>query len=141
MTNEKPPTQHFIDTHLNWKRLFGAAVRDSIVDYYEPRSAVIKPGFFLVRLGKGRPLVPARIWWCAHEPGNPENELEVPFLEGEAAGKPYQPALIWSSGLPTTEAEYRFRMALHAHCVEHEPDAPEANPTRKVRLRDLPSLF
>ena len=136
-------TGHFIDTRLNFRQLFAEAVRDSIQDYYQhpAKRALIKPGFYLVRLGKGRPLVPARIYWCGHEPGNPTNKLEVPFLDGEILGEQYDPALIWTGGMPTTEAEYKYRVALAEHCAKHEPDAPAANPRRAVNLAKMEPLF
>lgn len=38
------------------------------------------PRYFLMRLKRYGPLVPARLWWCDHEPGHPENKLDRGLL-------------------------------------------------------------
>lgn len=99
-------------------------------------------GYWLIRLRKGAPLVPARIWLCPHEPGAPDNILDTgPYLAAEVAGDPADPDEVWThafaddarpGGWPITEAEYRFRLADLRHARDWRPDDPLARPRAKV---------
>jgi hypothetical protein len=73
------------------------------------------PGFWLMRLVKGGPLVPACIQWIhtTHEPGEPENAMErSPFLAAFLAGKPVDLDRVstWAKEGTLDEPEYRFRL-------------------------------
>lgn len=132
----------------NLRRMFAEAVRQSIEDNY-PRGE-IQPGYFMVRLGPKHPRVPARIYLCDHEPGNPDNKIETPFLAGEFVGEFIDPVVIWSNryrepllprdGLKTVEAEYAFLVAEAAWAKEWSKDDPVANPRRKVDLTAIPPI-
>lgn len=49
-----------------------------------------------MRLGRNMPLIPARIWWCSHEPDEPSNEVDQPFLQGQLGLDLADPAQIWA---------------------------------------------
>jgi len=91
-----------------------------------------QPGFWLVRAVKGGPLVPARIYWCDHEPGEPDNKLDrwpLPFLAAELAGKVADVERVWTMrGIPISEDEYRYRVADQAWARAHAPEEPVAQP-------------
>ena len=56
----------------------------------------IETGHWFLYARRGSAWVPARIWWCPHEPGDEENILDQPFLSGEIAGRQVDPARdIW----------------------------------------------
>jgi hypothetical protein len=149
-------TEHFIDKHINLRRLFAEAIRDTIIDqfdrsliqvgYYEMKFHIkLKPGEFL-------PFMAARIYWRDHEPGNPENKLDrwpLPVLAGEILGKDVDPALVWTGrdrrplvALPghTIHSTYRYRVADAAWAVEHAPDEAIAHPKRPSLLTSLPPI-
>ena len=79
-------TEFFIDKHLNFRRLFAEAIRDSIVDNFD--RSLIQPGYFLIRLGRQRPLVAARIY------ERPPDDGDTPA--GEILGEPCDPVLVWT---------------------------------------------
>jgi hypothetical protein len=53
------------------------------------------PRYFLLRLRRGAPLVPARLWLCDHDPADPENRLDrgalSVFPRAEIAGREVPP--------------------------------------------------
>ena len=53
------------------------------------------PGFWSVRVINGAPFVPGRIWLCDHEPGEVENKVDQPFLQGQLALDLTPPADVW----------------------------------------------
>jgi hypothetical protein len=93
-------------------------------------------GFFLMRLVRNGPFVPARIrhidrMWSA-------------VINGEAFPASSDPAnaprvfSIWHSAEQITEAEYRKRLL---QSRDAPPDDPLANPDRPIDLTILPPLF
>lgn len=106
---------------------------------------MIQPGFFMVRARKGFPPLPAKIWWSAHEPGNPENLLERPVLMAEVADEPADPigvhAAIESELKPRSglgiEATYRFLVDEIRWSRAHAPTDPAARHQRRVDLTFL----
>jgi hypothetical protein len=99
-------------------------------------------GFWLVKRGRNTPQVPARIFWCDHEPNEPTNILDrwpIPFLAAEIAGKPVDLDEVWHrKGTPITEKEYLFLMAERAWLQKYQPNDPLANPDKPVRIADIP---
>jgi hypothetical protein len=76
----------------------------------EPRE-----GYWMVRLRRDGPEVPARLFWCDHEPGIPENKLDrwpMPYLQGQIGTDLADPYEIWAmlEFVEATPAEQR-RMA------------------------------
>jgi hypothetical protein len=123
-----------------------------------------EPGYWMMYVVRGGVTVPARIWWCNHEPGNEENALDrwpIPFLAGEIGGKWLDPKEIWlrvlmrdsapnhwrcaqpmrpKEGL-TEEEEYRHLMNDMAWLKKNEPGDPHAKPYKPVKLSTLPLPF
>lgn len=109
---------------------------------------------FLLRQVRGGPLVPARLWWCDHEPGEPENKLDrgrlSPFPRADIAGLEVDPQLIfdrtfsatdhrpgidpnhWKYPVPITEAEYRYQFDRMRWAELHAPRDPTLTPKRRV---------
>lgn len=97
-----------------------------------------QPGCWMIRLVKGGPEVPARIYRHAttHEPGDEENLMERPaFLVAEIAGELVDLDDVWlRGGRAIDDAEYRFQVADHAHAREWRPRDAKANPRRAIDL-------
>lgn len=92
-----------------------------------------QPGFWAVRLRSRAVEVAARIWWCDHEPGEPENKLDQPFLDAELNGVRVPPSRVWEMrGRVITEAEYRFLIADRKWAAEYSPNDPAAQPDQPV---------
>jgi hypothetical protein len=102
-----------------------------------------QPGCFLVRLVKGGPRVPARIF--VGPPLDPETLEEMdrpPVLRATVAGeRSHDPYLVWTwKREPIDESEYRWRLATLEWAMQHAPDSPEANPRRPIRLATMPPI-
>jgi hypothetical protein len=141
------------DRSPNYARLFAEAVDQSIRDYAsdnpQEMHRLAEQGYWLIQLGKNFPPIPARVWWCDHEPGNPENKLDTPpYLAAEIAGEPVDPLDVYAAverrpidkrplvpkeGL-SVEQEYAYRVADLQHAQRWRPDDPLANPRRRVNL-------
>src|SRR4051812_4677736 len=128
---------HFIDNHINFRRMFAEAIREDIVDHSD--RSKIEIGHFLIRLGRECPLVvAARIF----DRGPDEGDTPA----GEMLGEPCDPILIWTgrdrqplvprAGM-TVEQEYAFRCADAAWSRENAPEEPIARPYRPVDLKVL----
>lgn len=104
-----------------------------------------KPGFWLMKLRKGAPEVPAAIMWVhtTHEPGNPDNLMErSPFLAAFIAGEPVSLNRVWESrGRPISETEYRYLLADLEWVRQYAPTDPKANPRQKVDLSTMAPPF
>ena len=53
----------------NYARLFAEAVNDAVRDYLCEHRELLVPGYWAIKLRTGGPPVPARSFWCDHEPG------------------------------------------------------------------------
>lgn len=107
-------------------------------------------GFFLMRLRKGAPLVPARIarrCHCTPVGGNASREHDWtpscdrhPPLTGLINGRPARPERIWNGARQEIdEAEYLHRMKVKDWA--EQVGAPEARPHEAVNLNAMPSIF
>lgn len=146
-----------LNVSANYAKLFREAVRDSVRDYYALHPALMIEGFWLIRLKKRAPLVPARTYLTSSEPGNPKNLLDrwpLPILAGEILGQVCDPldifaaperqplrSLIKNGVHLSVEEHYRFRVADAQHAAEHRPEDPLADPLKRVNLENLPPLF
>lgn len=108
-----------------------------------------QPGFWLIRLAKKAPEMPARIW-CERLPEHadapidpwPNSETRILGIFAEIAGKEAEVEAIWHRrGKPITEQEYHYRSAEAGWCRDYAPTEPLANPTAPVRLADAPLPF
>jgi hypothetical protein len=94
-----------------------------------------EPGCYMVRFGPRRPEVPARIWVCTHEPGNPENEMDRGariYYDAELSGQPADPYLVMRarSHRRIAEDEYRYQVACVAWALNEQRRDPRLHPTR-----------
>ncbi|HEX5320603.1 MAG TPA: hypothetical protein VFW46_15675 [Stellaceae bacterium] len=56
----------------------------------------MRPGHWMVRCCRDCPEVAARIWLCDHEPGEPDNPVDQPYLQGQIGLDLSDPAEIWA---------------------------------------------
>ena len=107
--------------------------------------------YFLMRLRRDGPLVPARLIEVDHEPGCPDNPRDrwpATVWCADVAGEVVPPELVterfywqsphWKYLQPISEAEYRYQLTRLRWAEEHRPDAPELRPQRKVDPRQVP---
>lgn len=96
-------------------------------------------GFYMARLVKGGPQVPARIW---REP-----ELDVEGKETgrdvmrcEVGGKDRDPMAEWVrlSMNPVKRSKFNFEAADAAHAKQWRQDDPKANPAKPIAITTLP---
>lgn len=120
-----------------------------------------RPQYFMLRLRRTGPLVPARLWWCDHEPGEPNNKLDRGRLSvfpcADVAGAEVPPEQVlerlwslttggrpgivpthWKYPEPITEAEYRYQVARLEWAKRNRPTDPALQPRREVNPADLP---
>lgn len=104
-----------------------------------------RPGWWLCRLVKDGPLVPCAIELraCPHEPGDPSNVMErSPVLVGFVDGEEVHPSRVpWPYGTPTTEADYRYRLANAEWARKHAPHEPIARPKERIDMLRTPLPF
>lgn len=95
-----------------------------------------EPGYWLIRLRRGAPDVPACIQWeqTLHEPGRPSNRMErSPVLTGRINGEIVPWERIWfTRGRPINQAEYDYRVALTEWAMANAPDEPAADATKPI---------
>jgi hypothetical protein len=95
-------------------------------------------GYWMIRLVKGGPEVPARIYAHAtqYEPGNPDNVMERPsFLVAEISGEPAEVDSVWlRKGREITEREYNVALIDQRFARTFAPATPVANPTKRIDL-------
>jgi hypothetical protein len=113
------------------------------------------PRHFLMRLVRGGALVPARLRWLDHEPGEPDNPRDrwPPFVvvcdiagevrpPEELTDRFHWPASHWKHAAPISEGEYRYQLARLRWAERHRPQDPTLQPRRPVDPRQvaLPSF-
>lgn len=95
-------------------------------------------GYWLVRLVKKGPLVPAAIIreHTTAEPGNPTNKMErSPTLAAYIAGNPCDIDKVWlRRGAPISEAEYKYQVADGEWARSYAPNDPKAEPNKPIDL-------
>jgi hypothetical protein len=97
------------------------------------------PGYFLIRLIKGGPLVPARIcheqglWWAVVD-----GEVKQAHADPGHAPDVFR---IWHSGQFIDQQTYEHRLRLKKWAVEHRPDHPAANPRKPIDRNSTPPVF
>jgi hypothetical protein len=109
------------------------------------------PQHYVLRLVRGGPLVPARLQWLAHEPGEPDNRrdrwpalLQVVDIAGEIVPPEelterfHWQAGHWKHAAPVSLAEYEHRLALMRWAERNSPDDPRVRPRRKVDRQQMP---
>jgi hypothetical protein len=115
-----------------------------------------KPGFYVMRLGRGRPLVPAIIYqpcpMVVPQPQlvdgpDPEDWCRPldrsPLLRARIDGREVAVDRVWTSRSlrPVSAAEYAFRVGMLRRWARQSRQMPEARPHRAVDFASLPPLF
>jgi hypothetical protein len=115
-----------------------------------------EPGFYVMRLGRGAPLVPALIYQLCPMVV-PEPQLVVgphpddwcrpldrsPLLRARIDGREVAVDRVWTSRSlrPVSAAEYAFRVGMLRRWARQSRQMPEARPHRAVDFASLPPLF
>jgi hypothetical protein len=116
--------------------------------------------YFVMRVVRGGPLVPARLWFCDSEPGVPENKLDRGRLSlyprADIGGvevepeqladrlfsltdpRPAHPPTHWRYAASCSEAEYRWRLDSMRWAEQHQHDHPVLQPRKRLAAADLP---
>ena len=115
--------------------------------------------YFLLRVTRYGPLVPARLWWCDSEPGVPDNKLDrgrlslypradIGGLEVEPElladrlfsmtdPRPAHPPTHWRFAKAITAEEYRWRFDALRRVEELRPDDPRLKTRRRLAAADV----
>jgi hypothetical protein len=104
-----------------------------------------QPGYWLIKLGKGRPWTPCCILRLKtrHEPGEPSNPMErssflAAFINGEAVNLDD----VWlKRGRAISKAEHDYQVADVAWLMQYAPDDPKGRPTEAVDWNSSPVVF
>ena len=99
------------------------------------------PGFFEIRLVKGGPMVAAQI---QHDEATGLWSADIDGEPGAPHADPMQAehlARVWLYGRVVTGADYRYRLALKAYALKHDPAHPAAHPREPVRVNTLSPPF
>lgn len=101
-------------------------------------------GFYRARLVSGGHPVGVRIWHGPpHDPITGE-ELDRSWRwQATMNGEPIDLFRVWPrcAGEPIDQVEHDYLASVHKWAVEHQPDSPQANPTRKIDLLTAPIPF
>jgi hypothetical protein len=115
-----------------------------------------EPGFYVMRLGRGAPLVPALIYQLCpmvvplpSAPSGPDPDDwcrpldRSPQYRARIDGKPVAIDRVWTarSLRAISPAEYQFRIGALRQWARANPRMPEARPQLRVNLAALPPLF
>ena len=105
----------------------------------QPLPEIPQCGFYMRRLVKGGPMVPARIW------REPELDVEGKetgrdVLRCEVGGKDRDPMAEWVrlSMHPVKKSKHSFEMADAAHARDYRPNDPKASPEKPIEIEKLP---
>lgn len=106
-----------------------------------PTSDVPRAGYYLVRLVRGGPWCPARIYFGQpHDPVTGEILDRSYRMVAEVNGEPHDVYRIWPycAGDEIDKAEYDYRIADRDWCVQFDSTAPQANSRSPINIDDLP---
>jgi len=109
------------------------------------RRSLMKPRYFVMRLTRFGPLLPARLHEIAHEPGEPSNSRDrwpATVLEADVGGERLPPEDItdrfywprdhWKALQSISQAEYEHRFNYLRWCETNRPDDPALRPRQRV---------
>jgi hypothetical protein len=120
----------------------------------------MRPRYFVLRLTRYGPLLPARLWWCDHGPEDPpDNKLDRGRLNlyprADIAGsevppeelaerlvsmtdpRPAHPPSHWKYARPCGLEEYRLRFDALRRAEKRRPDDPVLRTRRPLAADDL----
>lgn len=109
-----------------------------------PRIDIPQPGFYKLRLVKGGPFVPARIW-TERERHGPRDDLgkygarEV--IRCQVGDELVDVMQAWPGLRPITKAEFDYLVATRVWAQEFAPHMPEANERKKIDLNLIPPIY
>jgi hypothetical protein len=103
-------------------------------------------GHYKMKLVKGGPWVPVRIW-CgpSHDPVTGEVLDRSWLWQAQVDGGPFEDAFhrAWPycAGHPITDTEYNYMRDVTLWAKEYAPEQPEAAPRQRIDLNRMPTLF
>jgi len=114
---------------------------------------------FVLRVTRYGPLMPARLWWCDHDPADSENKLDRGRLSlyprADIGGlevdperladrlwsltdpRPAQPPSHWRYAKAVSEGEYKWRLDSLRWLESNQPDHPVLRPRQRVAAADI----
>jgi len=122
------PTAH--DVAYRW---YNQAMADRAVGIEVEVPEEPQCGWYMRRLVKGGPHVPARIWYESET--DADGELtgdEVMRCEVNNKYEDPEEQWLWLAGKPILPVEYDYLTAVRNYAVAHAPDEPLANPRRPI---------
>ena len=155
------PQPDSLSVKMGEHQRFPAAHRPALIQVVRVRRAariLIRPapGFYVTRLVRGAPLVPALIYrlcpLVVPQPSAPDGPHpedwcrpldRSPQYCAQIDGKPVEVDRVWTarSSRPISPAEYQFRMGALRLWARASPRMPEARPHLPIDLAALPPLF
>lgn len=115
--------------------------------------------WYLMRERRDGPLVPARVQWLDHEPGEPDNKLDRGYssvfpqvdiagtyveperlferLYSATDGRPAIASTHWKYPQPITERDYRLALDRIRWAERHRPGDPTLRPRRRVTSEQI----
>jgi len=109
-----------------------------------PSIATPQPGLYRVRLVKGGPWCPLRIWQGFPLDPVSREPLERGWLwRAELHEEEVDVWQFWPycAGQPLERTEYDYLLAMYRHATEHEPALPAANPRQRIDHMTTPPPF
>lgn len=106
----------------------------------DDRGGPPQPGLYLLKLGAGRPWVPARILhqdglWSAEIDGAPAGLPEEDPDRQEAVMR------IWHGGRRSDDSEHAYLAAVKRWAADNQPEHPLLHPTKRIDLNRLPPVL
>lgn len=111
-----------------------------------PPAIMQPPAYFVLRVVRDGPLVPARLWWCDHEPQEPDNKLDrgrlsvfpradiadVEVPPEELIERTWAPLGHWKYAEPTTATDYDYRVRMLRWAERNNRSDPGLAPRKTI---------
>jgi len=98
-----------------------------------------QPGRWMIKCCRHCPPIAARVFWCSHEPGFPDNPVDQPYLQGQIGLELVPPADVWQRrGHPISEAEFNHQVAWLRWAERNAPTDPRLNYRAPVAIEAIP---
>lgn len=101
-------------------------------------------GLYKMRLVKGGPWCPVRLWrGFGADPVTGEILERCWMWRAEINGREndIDRAWPWCAGHRIPQSEYDYLLAVHGHAAKYAPHLPEARPREKIDLHRLPPVW
>jgi len=103
------------------------------------------PGLYRLRLRKGAPWSPVKVWDSAERCKQTGELLEDENFHCLVNGKEVDPhhyaERITCFGEPIDQNEYDYLLSLGRWAADHAPESPEANPNEAIDLNKMDPIF